>query len=95
MSRGVFALLLATGIASTLTACYSHPHHSEPTRTTLVGRVYERCDLNGEHCVRITCDRDADKCWHESQYASNEYYRHSGHWACDADGDRCRYVYTR
>ena len=95
MSRTLKVVLLATTISGALAACYSPPHHTRTARTTLVARVYERCDVNGEHCVRITCDRDADKCWRQSQYAGNEYYRHQGHWVCDADADRCRYVYSR
>ena len=94
MSRALHVVLLATAVSGALAACYSPPHHTA-TRTTLVARVYERCDVNGEHCVRITCDRDADRCWRRSQYASNEYYRHNGRWVCDADGDRCRYEYYR
>lgn len=95
MPRAIHVVLLATSLSWALAACYSTPHHTQPTRTTLVARVYERCDLNGEHCVRITCDRDADRCWRRSQYAHNEYYRHNGRWVCDADGDRCRYEYLR
>src|SRR5581483_1267264 len=95
MSGALRLVLLATALSGTLAACYSPPRHVQPSRTTLVARVYERCDLKGEHCVRITCDRDADRCWRQSQYASNDYYRHKGHWVCDADGDRCRYEYFR
>src|SRR5690349_19312070 len=97
MLRSLHVVLLATVISWTVAGCYVPPRHAaaRPTRTTLVARVYERCDLNGEHCVRVTCDRDADRCWRQSQYASNEYYRHKGHWVCDADGDRCRYEYYR
>ncbi len=94
MSHTLQVMLLATAMSGTLAGCYS-THHTRPARTTLVARVYERCDVNGEHCVRITCDRDADKCWRQSQYASNDYYRHKGRWVCDADADRCRYVYLR
>ena len=94
MFRPLFTMLMATALTGALSACYS-THTTRPTRTTLVARVYERCDVNGEHCVKITCDRDADRCWHESQYASSDYYRHEGHWVCDADGDRCRYEYYR
>jgi hypothetical protein len=94
MSRSLKVVLLATAISGTLAACYSAPHHTT-SRTTLVARVYERCDLNGDHCVRITCDRDADRCWRRSEYAHNEYYRHNGHWVCDADGDRRRFEYRR
>ncbi len=95
MFRTVHAVFLATAMLCTLGGCYSTTHHVRSTRTTLVARFYERCDLNGEHCARITCDRDADRCWRQSQYASSEYYRHKGHWVCDADGDRCRYEYFR
>ena len=95
MSRPLHVVLLATALSATVTACYAPPHHARSTRTTLVARVYERCDLNGEHCVTMTCDTDADRCWRKSQYASNEYYRHKGRWVCDSDGDRCRYEYWR
>lgn len=95
MSRSLHAVSFAAALSALLAGCYSAPHHPRSTRTTLVARVYERCDLSGEHCVRITCDRDADRCWRHSQYAGNEYYRHNGHWVCDADADRCRYVYSR
>jgi hypothetical protein len=95
MSRALHVVLLATAISGALAACYSPPPRARTTRTTLVARVYERCDVKGEHCVKITCDRDADRCWRQSQYASTEYYRHKGHWVCDADGDHCRYEYFR
>ncbi len=95
MLRALPLTVLATVMPLTLAACYSTAHPARPTRTTLVARVYERCDVRGEHCVRITCDRDADRCWRRSPYASSEYYRHSGHWVCDADGDHCRYEYFR
>ena len=95
MSRTLFTTLAAVALTGALSACVYSSHTTQPTRTTLVARVYERCDVKGEHCVRVTCDRDADKCWRESQYASTEYYRHNGHWVFDADGDRCRYEYYR
>ena len=95
MSRALHAVLLASAASLALSACYYSTHPVRTTRTTVVARVYERCDLNGEHCVRITCDRDADRCWSRSEYASTDYYRHNGHWICDADGDRCRYEYYR
>jgi hypothetical protein len=96
MSQALRVVCFAAAVSGALAGCYSPPHHhAQTTRTTLVARVYERCDLNGEHCVRITCDRDADRCWHRSQYAGNDYYRHHGRWVCDADADRCRYEYFR
>src|SRR5690242_8363995 len=54
MSRVLHVVLLASAISGALSGCYSPPHHARATRTTLVARVYERCDLNGEHCVRVT-----------------------------------------
>jgi len=95
MRRALPVVLLATTLSGALAGCYAPPHHTRATRTNLVASVYERCDLSGEHCVRITCDRDADRCWRKSEYAGNEYYRHKGHWVCDADADRCRYEYWR
>ena len=56
-------------------------------------RTYERCDFDGDHCVRVKCDRDGDRCWRESTYYRNKLYRHRGRWVCDNDGDRCHYVY--
>jgi hypothetical protein len=56
--------------------------------------TYERCDADGDHCVRITCDNDGDRCWRQSEYSKNEIYRRPGRWVCDADGDRCHYEYT-
>lgn len=58
-----------------------------------VAHTYERCDADGDHCVRITCDHDGDRCWHDSEYSKNGMYRHKGRWECDSDGDRCHYVY--
>jgi hypothetical protein len=62
--------------------------------TPAVAHTYERCDADGDHCVRVKCDRDGDKCWKESAYARKEVYHHPGRWVCDADGDRCHYAYT-
>jgi hypothetical protein len=56
--------------------------------------TYERCDADGDHCVRISCDHDGDRCWRESEYSSNTMYSGSGRWVCDADGDRCHYEYS-
>ena len=58
-----------------------------------LARTYERCDADGDHCVRIKCDRDGDRCWKESEYARNRLYEHPGRWVCDADHDRCHYEY--
>lgn len=57
-------------------------------------RTFERCDADGDHCVRVKCDRDGDRCWEESEYAHRKYYSRPGRWVCDADGDRCHYEYT-
>ena len=62
--------------------------------TTAVASTFERCDSDGDHCVRVTCDRDGDECWRQSQYYSNDIYRHEGRWVCDSDGDRCHYQYN-
>ncbi len=61
--------------------------------TQALARTFERCDLDGRHCVRVTCDYDGDRCWRQSQYYRHRYYRHRGRWVCDADGDRCHYEY--
>ena len=55
---------------------------------------YERCDADGDHCVRVSCDHDGDRCWRESEYYNNAIYSGSGRWVCDADGDRCRFEYV-
>ena len=60
----------------------------------VAARDFERYDADGDHCVRIKCDRDGDRCWQESKYAEREYYHRPGRWVCDEDGDRCHYVYT-
>lgn len=60
---------------------------------TAFARTYERCDADGDHCVRVKCDRDGDRCWRESVYGRNRIYNHPGRWVCDADGDRCHYEY--
>jgi hypothetical protein len=57
-------------------------------------RTYERCDRDGDHCVRVHCDYDGDRCWRESQYYRSNYYGHRGRWICDNDGDRCHYIYN-
>lgn len=56
-------------------------------------RTLERCDADGDHCVRVKCDRDGDRCWKESEYSRNRIYGHPGRWVCDRDGDRCHYQY--
>jgi len=88
-------LVLGAAVSLALPACYSTPG---PSRTgnsrPPVARTYERCDTDGGHCVSITCDRDGDNCWRESQYYNNDYYRHDGRWVCDSDGNRCHYEYT-
>jgi hypothetical protein len=62
--------------------------------TIALGHTYERCDANGDHCVRVTCDHDGDKCWSQSEHSKKAIYSHSGRWVCDSDGDRCHYEYT-
>ena len=62
--------------------------------TPAVARTFERCDADGDHCVRVKCDHDGDRCWKESEYARKEHYNHPGRWVCDSDGDRCHYEYT-
>ncbi len=54
---------------------------------------YTRCDWDGDHCVRVNCDWDGDECWRQSEYYGQPYYNRSGRWACDSDGDSCRWVY--
>jgi hypothetical protein len=58
------------------------------------GHTYERWDADGDHCVRVTCDHDGDKCWSQSEYSKNNIYSRPGRWVCDSDGDRCHYEYT-
>lgn len=58
------------------------------------GHTYERCDADGDHCVRVTCDHDGDKCWSQSEYSRNNIYSRPGRWVCDSDGDRCHYEYN-
>ncbi len=60
----------------------------------VIAHNYERCDPDGDHCVRVHCDSDGDRCWRESEYGSQEQYKRPGQWVCDADGDRCHYAYT-
>ncbi|MBV8806913.1 MAG: hypothetical protein JO042_17770 [Sinobacteraceae bacterium] len=62
--------------------------------TPAAAHTYERCDADGDHCVRIKCDHDGDRCWKESDYVHRKYYDRPGRWVCDADGDRCHYEYT-
>ena len=56
--------------------------------------TYERCDADGDHCVRVKCDHDGDRCWRESEYSKNTMYGGEGRWVCDSDGDRCHYEYA-
>lgn len=78
-------VLLASALLLALSALLAKP---------AVARTYERCDMDGRHCVRITCDRDGDHCWRKSEHYKSKMYRHRGRWVCDADGDRCHYEYT-
>ncbi len=84
-NRSVPALLGATILCLGWTAFLSTP---------AVARTFERCDADGDHCVRIKCDHDGDRCWKESEYVSKEIYRRPGRWVCDEDHDRCHYEYT-
>jgi hypothetical protein len=60
-----------------------------------LAHTYERCDPDGDHCVRVACDSDGDRCWKQSEYSRKEYYNGTGgRWVCDSDGDRCHYEYT-
>ena len=60
-----------------------------------LAHTYERCDPDGDHCVRLTCDHDGDRCWKESEYSKRAYYnRTPGRWVCDSDGDRCHFEYS-
>jgi len=59
-----------------------------------LAHTYERCDADGDRCVRVKCDHDGDRCWRESEYYNNAIYSGSGRWVCDADGDRCRFEYV-
>jgi hypothetical protein len=59
-----------------------------------LAHTYERCDEDGDHCVRVSCDSDGDRCWRESEYSKNRIYSAPGRWVCDSDGDRCHYEYT-
>jgi len=61
--------------------------------TPAVARTFERCDADCDHCVRVKCDHDGDRCWKESEYFKNNAYDHPGRWVCDRDGDRCHYIY--
>ena len=62
--------------------------------TMALAHTYERCDADGDHCVRVTCDNDGDRCWRQSEYSKNNIYSRPGRWVCDSDGDRCHYEYT-
>ena len=62
--------------------------------TMAFAHSYERCDPDGDHCVRVKCDHDGDRCWRESEYGRSEMYNRPGRWVCDRDGDRCHYEYT-
>ena len=77
--------LLGTAACLTLPVVFS---------STAVANTYERCDADGGHCVRVTCDRDGDECWRRSEYYNNEMYRHEGQWVCDSGGNRCHYQYS-
>jgi hypothetical protein len=59
-----------------------------------LAHTYERCDADGDHCVRVTCDSDGDRCWRQSEYSRNHIYGGAGRWVCDSDGDRCHYEYS-
>jgi hypothetical protein len=59
-----------------------------------LAHTYERCDEDGDHCVRVNCDNDGDRCWRESEYSRNSIYSGPGRWVCDADGDRCHFQYS-
>jgi hypothetical protein len=59
-----------------------------------LAHTYERCDADGDHCVRVKCDNDGDRCWQKSEYSKNTIYSHPGRWVCDSDGDRCHFEYT-
>ena len=59
-----------------------------------LAHTYERCDADGDHCVRVHCDHDGDRCWRESEYSRNSMYSGEGRWVCDAEGDRCHYEYA-
>ena len=62
--------------------------------TMALGHTYERCDADGDHCVRVTCDHDGDRCWKQSEYSKSDRYNRPGRWVCDSEGDRCHYVYS-
>jgi len=83
--RSIFTL---SGIAVAALACTALL--SQPASA----RTYERCDADGDHCVRVKCDRDGDSCWQQSEYSRNNRYGGEGNWVCDNDGDRCHYVYA-
>ncbi len=84
MNRGITATLAGAALSLALPLMYSAP---------AMARTYERCDADGDHCVRVKCDHDGDRCWKESEYVNRKEYVHPGRWVCDHDGDRCHYVY--
>ncbi|HUO93283.1 MAG TPA: hypothetical protein VMU22_10190 [Rhizomicrobium sp.] len=72
---------------------------------TAAARTYTDCD--GGSCVRVHCNDFTGDCWRESAYRDydrdynydHDYYNglYGGydtdrHWACDEDGDDCRWV---
>jgi hypothetical protein len=69
------------------------------TSAPAAAATYSRCDSYG--CYREHCDYDGDNCWREPVYYNRSYYNRSyypssysyRHWACDVDGDNCRWVY--
>ena len=67
---------------------------SAVSTTMALAHTYERCDADGDHCVRITCDNDGDRCWRQSEHSKNDVYNRPGRWICDSDGDRCHFEYT-
>jgi hypothetical protein len=84
MNRGITATLAGAALSLALPLMFSAP---------ATARTYERCDADGDHCVRIKCDHDGDRCWKESEYVTRKAYARPGRWVCDHDGDRCHYVY--
>jgi|SRR5882724_6059128 len=57
-------------------------------------KTFERCDEDGNHCVKIHCDSDGDECWQKSEYYIQTYYKFPGRWECETTGDTCHYIYT-
>ena len=85
MRYGSNSVVITTALCLVLPAVFS---------SVAVARTFERCDFDGDHCVRIKCDQDGDRCWKESEYSKRDIYRHEGRWVCDRDGDRCHYEYN-